>query len=188
MCLCCIFFIHSSVNGHLGCLHKLVIVNNAAVSRGLHISFKFSIFMWKGMSFSYDAAACFLSPVMLSCVLGRRYRWRLWRKLEECFLRLLGCDMKAAIGSYGFGARGSSVSISSYLLTCRESQWSSKGLLVIRVSAGNRNQLSASWSSVLSSLSRNQLRSLGAFLGQLSCRLTNRLGDGLRGSWSSLEN
>ena len=28
----CIFFIHSSVDGHLGCLHVLTIVNSAAVN------------------------------------------------------------------------------------------------------------------------------------------------------------
>ena len=31
ICILCIFFIHSSVEGHLGCSHILAIVNNAAV-------------------------------------------------------------------------------------------------------------------------------------------------------------
>ena len=33
------FFIHSSVTGHLGCLHVLAIVNSAAVSNGIYVSF-----------------------------------------------------------------------------------------------------------------------------------------------------
>ena len=33
------FFIHSSVNGHLGCFHVLAVVNSAAVSNGIHVSF-----------------------------------------------------------------------------------------------------------------------------------------------------
>ena len=33
------FFIHSSVDGHLGCFHVLAIANNAAKSSGIHVSF-----------------------------------------------------------------------------------------------------------------------------------------------------
>ena len=33
------FFIHSSVDGQLGCFHVLAIVNNAAVNSGIHVTF-----------------------------------------------------------------------------------------------------------------------------------------------------
>ena len=35
------FFIHSSVDGHLGCFNVLVIVNSAAMNNGMHASFQF---------------------------------------------------------------------------------------------------------------------------------------------------
>ena len=38
------FFIHSSVDGHLGCFHVLAITNSAAMNIVLHISFKTVIF------------------------------------------------------------------------------------------------------------------------------------------------
>ena len=33
------FFIHSSVNGHLGCFHVPALVNSASMNNGLQVSF-----------------------------------------------------------------------------------------------------------------------------------------------------
>ena len=31
------FFIHSSVDGHIGCFHVLAIVNSASINNGIHV-------------------------------------------------------------------------------------------------------------------------------------------------------
>ena len=41
-----IFFIHSSANGHLVCLHIFVKINNAAVNIGMCISFQINVFIF----------------------------------------------------------------------------------------------------------------------------------------------
>jgi len=42
VCVYHIFFIYSSV-GHLGCIHVLAVVNNAAIIIGVQICFKISV-------------------------------------------------------------------------------------------------------------------------------------------------
>ena len=55
MCVCVcvfslslsIFFIHSSLDGHLGCFHSLTIVNNAGCyGHWVHVSFQISVFIF----------------------------------------------------------------------------------------------------------------------------------------------
>ena len=49
--MCYIFFLHPSVDGHLGHVHVLAIINDAAVSIGVHVPFEimvFSVYMTRG--------------------------------------------------------------------------------------------------------------------------------------------
>ena len=53
------FFIHSSVDGHLGCFHALTVVNCAAMNTGIHVSFPVMVFSGyvpsSGISGSYGS-------------------------------------------------------------------------------------------------------------------------------------
>ena len=44
ICIYHIFFIQSSVGGHLGCFYVLAIVNSAAVNTGMNVSLSISVF------------------------------------------------------------------------------------------------------------------------------------------------
>ena len=48
VCVCDIFFIHSSVGRHLGYFHTLAIVNNAAMHIEVHVSFRISVLVFFG--------------------------------------------------------------------------------------------------------------------------------------------
>ena len=43
-----IFFIHASVNGHLGCFHVLATINSTEVNIGVHVPFQFRVFVFSG--------------------------------------------------------------------------------------------------------------------------------------------
>ena len=43
-----VFFIHSSVEGHLGHFHVLAIVNSAVVNTEVHVSFWIRVFSFSG--------------------------------------------------------------------------------------------------------------------------------------------
>ena len=45
---CLYFFIHLSVDGHLGCFHFLAIVNNASVNMKMQISLQYNIIIFSG--------------------------------------------------------------------------------------------------------------------------------------------
>ena len=40
------FYINSSTDGHLGCFHILTVINNAAVTTAVPISFQISVFIF----------------------------------------------------------------------------------------------------------------------------------------------
>ena len=60
--MCHIFFIHSSVHGHLGCFHVLAIVNKAAMNIVVHDSFWIIVFSGYipsgGIAGSYGSSIC----------------------------------------------------------------------------------------------------------------------------------
>ena len=48
VCVCVyhIFFIHSTVERHLGCFHVLAVVNSGAINTGVHVSFQITVLVF----------------------------------------------------------------------------------------------------------------------------------------------
>ena len=70
MCMYHSCFIHSSVDGHLGCFHVLPIVNSAAMNNGMPVSFSTLV------SSGYTTYSWIREHVGLWCIcLTWRYRW-----------------------------------------------------------------------------------------------------------------
>ena len=59
-----IFFIHSSIDGHLGCFHILAIVNNAVINIEEHISFQIVIFVFLGYIPRSGIAGSYCSSIL----------------------------------------------------------------------------------------------------------------------------
>ena len=60
-----IFFIHSSVDGHLGCLYILAIVNKAIMNIGVNLYFQIRVFVF----FRYIPRSRYISELLIMTVL-----------------------------------------------------------------------------------------------------------------------
>ena len=61
--MCHIFFIHSSVDRHLGCFHVLAIVNSAAVNIGVHVSFQIRALVFSGYMLRNGIAGAYVNSI-----------------------------------------------------------------------------------------------------------------------------
>ena len=78
-----IFFIHSSVDGYLGCYHVLAIGNSAAMNMGMHVSF--SIMIFSGYMPSSGVAVSFDVIQLISCVQLFATTWTAARQASLSF-------------------------------------------------------------------------------------------------------
>ena len=71
MHMCVFFFIHSSVNRHLGCFHVLAIINNAAINIKRHVSFQASAYVSFGLICKGGIAGSPWPPDAKSWLIGK---------------------------------------------------------------------------------------------------------------------
>ena len=83
------FFIHSSVDGRLGCFHVLAIVNSAAINSGIHVSFPILVSSGYMLRSEIDGSYGGFIPSFLRhlhTVFHRLYQFTCPPKMQECSL------------------------------------------------------------------------------------------------------
>ena len=95
-----IFFIHSSVNRHLGYLYVLAIVNSTAVNTGVHISFQTTVFS-EYMPWIWMVGSCASSIFKFLRVLHKGRRSWMWVNSVSWYLTFqAGFSMLAKLTLY----------------------------------------------------------------------------------------
>ena len=139
-----IFFIHSSVDGHLGCFHVLAIVNSISMNTGVRVSFSIIVFSEyipsSGISGSYGS---FGLPWWLS-------GWRNLPAMQETWVQSLGWE----------GGNGKSLKYSCLKNPMDTGAWPAKVQRVTRVGHNWANQACKNFS---------KLQGYGERLRSLEC-------------------